>query len=920
MTWLMSKIDPQRWRRIAQLMHQALDLAPEARRAFIEQIEDASIAQQLEHLLQAAGKPDALLDGDAASLLEGLVKSKGDRSVTSPMIQRHFGVYQADSPLGSGGMGQVFLGHRDDGTVSQQVAIKLLHTGSVDSGLRRRLLDEMQVLSTLEHPGIVRFIDGGVDESGIPYLIMEYCQGERIDAWCRRTRPSIERRLQLLIDICAAVEHAHQHLVVHRDIKPSNILVDEDGCPKLLDFGVAKVLQSDDLSDTGSTRIFSPGYAAPEQTTGTAITTATDVYALSVLLGELLWGQLPAIDPDAARLDPPLLRWRKRLKTGDTDALLELARRRRSGLGSLQRTLHGDLARIVAKGLRDEPKQRYHSARLLAEDLQNYLAHRPVLARHGGWTYRSCRFLRRNALASSLAIAATLGMISATGVALYQAQKARLAATEAGVEARRAGAVNDFLQSVFDAADPLRNQGKDIPVSQLLDLALARSKKQLKGDAPVRAAMLLSLGQVLDHVGRQEEAAGLLDDTLQLLPAGNSVPLDRAKALTAAGIIEMELSHLNQAEAQLREAVELTPMSVGLNSVGIQARIALAGFLIYSRNFPDQSMDLVKTLITRDREVLQLVAGSSLLGQLYSIAAGAHNAKGEYQSAIDTGLKAAHLQRQANGPMDVSVGDALAQVGMAYSSLSRFEDAEKNDRQVLKIFSKAYGGSHPNTLLALNQIGVRESQKGEFKAAINTFRRVADGWRKLYGDQHDWVATAISNIAEAQRQLGEYDDALKNYQEALDIHRKVLAEDDPWTGFDYAAYARVLGESGQTEKAHPLFETGLKMMRHGFGSEHPVTLRFLGDYGVFLVRAGRVADALPLLETARNGLLKKYAEHDIYPSLVQLYLGLAYANNHQAGKAREFLQTALPIIQAAGPKYRREAAEAKSALEKIPKS
>ena len=910
----MPRINPKHWQRIEQFMNQVLELAPGERRAFIENIDDTDIAQQLARLLQAAEHPDPLLDSDAGSLLDNLIQPEPNAGKSQPVKQRRFGIYEVDRPLGQGGMGQVLLGHRDDGTVAQKVAIKLLHTGALDSSLRRRLLDEMQVLATLEHPGIVRFIDGGVNDAGLPYLVMEYCKGEPIDAWCRRTRPNVERRLQLVIDICNAVEHAHQHLVVHRDIKPSNILVDEDGCPKLLDFGVAKVIQGDAQTDSSTTRVFSPGYAAPEQITGAAITTATDVYALCVLLGELLWGRLPKPDPEAFRLDTPTLRWRKRLHASDRDEVRQLAQRRRLSSHQLQHLLRGDLARIVAKGLRTEPGQRYTSARALAEDVHNHLAHRPVLARNGGWAYRSRRFLRRNAMASSIAALAIFGMLGATGVALYQAQQAKIAAVEAGIQARRAGAVRDFLQSVFDAADPLRNQGKDIPVSQLLDAALQRSKTQLQGDPPVRAAVLLSLGQVLDHVGRQKDSAVVFKDAVQALESYASEPRDLAEALSALGNAEAVLNHIEAADPLLRRAVELTPMSAAPNAIGIEARNELGMFLVHQRHDPEACLALFDDLLLREQAILQLKHGKRLLAIALSTTSECNHAKGEYPKALSQGLRAVTLMQQAEGPESPQAAEAMTQVTQAFRNLARFKESEQYDRKMLSIFHRAYGDSHPATILAYTMTGGDLLRNGKFAEALEVFTKSREGAEELYGERHTWVARSYQNIGEAQRELGRFDAAAQNLRRGYQIEVQLLGPHHPVTAMARCLFARALGETGNKSDAEIAYRAGLADMRKGFGPEHPTVLRISIQFAQFLLHSGRASEAASLLDTARAGLLKIYQPGDIYPALAALYQGLAQIALKHPNAAQKLLQDSLPAVKKAGPRFQRAASEAEAAL------
>ena len=396
-----------RWLEIQSLFEQLVDEGAGDRAARLASVcgDDAELRSSVESLLNSdARREDALLHaiGEAA---ESLLEDHRDR-----LIGTRVGPYRVVSILGHGGMSTVYRGERDDSQYQQTVAIKVLQHATLHPRLRSRLHSERHILATLDHPSIARLIDSGDLEDGTPYLVMEHVDGESIDTYCDSRTLFVRERLELFVKVCAAVQYAHRHLVVHRDIKSSNIFVTVDGTPKLLDFGIAKLLAPESLSHTLPVtrlqeRILTPENAAPEQVLGRPITTATDIYSLGVLLYQLLTGRSPyrllsysqlqleraiCMD-DPARPSQMVIAKVNGEKDADRSRISD-----RRGLSPqrLRARLSGDLDAIVAMAMRKEPDRRYPSVEALADDLNRHLLGQPVLARHGDWRYNAAKFLR----------------------------------------------------------------------------------------------------------------------------------------------------------------------------------------------------------------------------------------------------------------------------------------------------------------------------------------------------------------------------------------------------------------------------------------------------------------------------------------------------------------------------------------------
>jgi serine/threonine-protein kinase len=514
------KLDGDRFRRARDEFAALVELAADERAARLAVLAaaDGELARLVGELLAA----DAAGGGPLDAPLVSLGSAAGDAE--PPALGLRCGAYRTVALLGRGGMGEVYLAERADGEYSQRVAVKLLRRGMESAELVRRFQRERQILAQLSHPSLARLLDGGLAEDGRPYLVMELVEGLPIHEHCRVHRASVEERLRLVAACCDAVAAAHRNLVVHRDLKPSNVLVTAGGEVRLLDFGIAKLLAGDEDGLTrAEVRALTPSYAAPEQVLGGPITTATDVYALGVVLYELLTGALPhdRSSQSAADLAGKVTRETVERPSSRLRLAAELGERERRRLA---RRLAGDLDVIVLKALRRDPERRYPSAAALADDLRRHLAGQPVLARPDSLPYRAGRFVGRHRVAVSAATLAVLALVAGLAAALWQARRADVAAALARAEARRAeqeaerAAVaakradrsREFVVSIFDAASPIRRRtGREPTLLELLADAEQRIDAELGEEPAVAASMLAELAGVHTALDEDERAKHL---------------------------------------------------------------------------------------------------------------------------------------------------------------------------------------------------------------------------------------------------------------------------------------------------------------------------------------------------------------------------------------------------------------------------
>ncbi len=504
--------ESSRWAKVEALFHEALKINDEHRRNDLLRQrcgEDVALYREVVALLAA--------DAQTRDGIGQAVRSAVERVDTEAFVGRSVGPWRVVRKIGHGGMGTVYLAERADDSYEARVALKVL-AGIAGPEASRRMRTERRILASLNHPGIARLIDGGETTEGRPYLVMEHVSGDPLDVYCRDHALGLKARVELLVEICEAVEYAHSRLVVHRDLKPANVLVDATGRPKLLDFGIAKLLD-DDARFGGRTRTglrpMTTQYASPEQIRGDPITTATDVYSLGVMLYELLTGSLP--HPPEARSGRAI---EDAILTHEPEAPSAAGRRLRTatpgGTGGTAPRIEADLDTITLKALAKDPGRRYASVERLADDLRRYLGGQPVLARKTTWRYRAGKFVRRNRGATAGAAATLFSIVFFglySGLQLVEMRGERLAAQTARDEAQ---AVTSFLIDVFEATDPNEARGLDVTAREILGDAHTRVREELF-DPAVQGAVMIALGHAYARLGANDDARVLLTDAAERL-------------------------------------------------------------------------------------------------------------------------------------------------------------------------------------------------------------------------------------------------------------------------------------------------------------------------------------------------------------------------------------------------------------------
>jgi serine/threonine-protein kinase len=474
------------WHALSKYLDEALDLPEPERTVWLRRLRNAdpALAAKLTHLLEARAQPGY------SEFLEAPLSSLAGAASPATLIGKRVGAYVIEAEIGRGGMGSVWRARRDDGRYEGFVAVKFVHAARIGQAADERFRVEGKLLGKLDHPNIGRLLDAGMLDGTQPYLVLEYFEGEQIDAYCERHELNVEARVRLFLDVLAAVGHAHSHLIVHRDLKPANILITREGSVKLLDFGIAKLLDADDasLAVTQSRAVpLTPQYAAPEQLLGQPVTTATDIYALGLVFYVCLTGSHPV--PARTRSNADLLR---SVLTDEPPRPSEVA----AGAGIERRALEGDLDNIIGKALKKNPSERYASAGAFADDLTRFLCHEPVSARADTLPYRIVKFARRNRGAVIAGILVAIALIGVSIFALINLFEARAQRDLAQFEATHAGAQNELTE--FLLGDSLSQAPREI-IAQRLDRARTLIRRRFADDPRIQADLLIGLsGRYID--------------------------------------------------------------------------------------------------------------------------------------------------------------------------------------------------------------------------------------------------------------------------------------------------------------------------------------------------------------------------------------------------------------------------------------
>jgi eukaryotic-like serine/threonine-protein kinase len=883
------------WARLEKLFYQALDIAPDARSAFLDEAcrDNPELRKEVESLLASSNKP---LD-----LLRGRVDRAMQRLTVEDLGQR-VGPYRLIGRLGEGGMGKVYLASRADKLYEQEVAIKLMHPGLTETqGMLLRFGVERQILANLNHPNIARLLDGGITQDGAPYLVMEYIKGIRIDGYCREHDLKIEERLRLFLSVCGAVEFAHKNLVVHRDIKPANILVTPEGVPKLLDFGIAKLLSPDPDSPTltrTTDRLMTPEYASPEQIRGDQITTSTDVYALGVLLYELLTGTRPFHLETKSPLDIARIICEQDPQPPSAIALS------RTGGEQLARQLRGDLDNIVAMALRKEPARRYSSVAAISADVQAYLQGYPVHARTDTWRYRSGKFVRRHKAAT---IATTLVAVSLVGFSIGMSWLARRANRERATAQRE----SQFLASIFQAATPDQARGRQVTARELLDAGALRIDRELADQPLLQASMADNIGQAYISLGAYEQAQKLFQRAYDLR-RNNLGPnaIDTVQSLSGLAMSFRLQDNCKAAEPLFRQVLAVQQKTLGANSQPVAETLENVGECLYLESRWNEAEPLLRQSLAIKRR-LNLQGDSSTWNFLALVL----ERKGDYAEALPLLHEAVDNTRRAEGTDGPNYVVALHNLASAMIDSGDLYGAEATERETLQIRRRILGNQHPDLFYSLNNLAWILLQEGNWRESEPFLQENLALVRKDFGEQSSKMVFVVKNWGLFLQEKGDYAGAEKSDKAALQTAIKAAGPSSWQVERILAGLGELEFDRGHYAAAESYARQALDLSRKLGGEGNPEIATVLIDLAEDRVFQKDSATAEPMLREAVRIREEKLNPGNPPIITAEVRLGEDLTLEAKAAEAEPTLRKALNSLKSEPFRVPRwQIAEAESAL------
>jgi eukaryotic-like serine/threonine-protein kinase len=825
------QVDPESWPVLSALMDQWLELPEDRRAAWLDSLEPAHA-----HLLPILRE---LLSQPSPAFLESLPEISDDprdpHSAPGSFVPGALaGPYRLERELGRGGMGVVWLATRVDGSLKRDVALKFPLVYFHDQTSANRFARERDILARLEDARIARLYDAGVTAQGQPYLAMEYVEGEAVTVYCDRLGLGIRARLTLFLEVLRAVQYAHTNLVVHRDLKPSNILVMHAGQVRLLDFGVARLLEEGAAAETDITRLggraLTPDYASPEQISGDSITTASDVYSLGILLYELLTGSRPyRILKGASGSDRPASIPCVDPTRPSQSSIDETKARTRAGFTRkrLAAALRGDLDTIILKAIQKGPQGRYPTADAFGRDIERYLIGEPVLARPESRWYRARKFVLRNKLAVSAVAMVALALAAGAGIALWQAHIAVEEKRRADTEAATARAIDDFLRrdllsqaSSATQAGPGKPPDPDIKMRTALDRAAASLTGKFDAQPAVEAAIRQTIGDTYSDMGLWAES-----------------------------------------EKQIARALELRRHVLGAEDKNTLSSVESLAEVYQREGKYDAAEALLNTLLETDRRLGRENAPEAIAA-LHTLAFVA-NSRADYAHAELIYRRVLEKERRVLTGEDDYTLSTMHNLAMVLSREAKYEEAEELLKKVIGIRRRVLGAEHPNTLMSLNGLGQLYQMEGKYSEAEPRLQAVLEARRHAMGEEHPDTLGSMTDLGLLYLYEGKYTAAEPLMTHAAETSTSVLGEDNPETQRYLGNLGRLYLREGKLKPSRAALERLLKARERTYGPDSPFTVSTQALLGEVRLRQGAYSEANPLLRAA----VEYYRRHGVGTSM-----------------------------------------------------
>lgn len=869
-------MDSSRWEQIQDLFHKAADLSKAEQDAFLSAAcsSDASLRSEVRALLDADAGGTSVLERDIAHVAHDVLGEE-----TPSLVSQEFSAYRLIRILGEGGMGTVYLAKRKD--LGIQVAIKILRDAWLSPARRERFASEQRTLAQLNHPSIARLYDADALPDGTPWFAMEFVEGVSISNYCSAHECSIEQRLRLFRAVCDAVQYAHSQAIIHRDLKPSNILVRNDGTIRLLDFGIAKQLESLDTpvnqTITGL-RLMTPAYASPEQIKGDRVGIHSDVYSLGVILFELLTGQLPF---DLSNLTP----------AEAASIIIEHEPGKPSSIASsnhlrwdssMGKVASADLDVLCLTAMHKDINRRYRSVEALIRDVDHYLKGEPLEAQPDSLPYRLGKFVRRNERTVALSIGVLLLVFGLSALFTVRLAKARDAALREAARTRR---IQKFMLKLFDGGDEAAGPSDSLRVVTLVDRGLQEAKT-LNNDPEIQTDLYQNLGDIYQKLGKLDKAESLLQTALEeRRSAFGANSVEYAETMIEMGLLRDSEGKFEEAERMVRQGLDIDKQKLSPNHPEVARATAALGRVLEDRGSYDAAIVVLQNAVQ-----LQSASGAPTtdLAESLTELANSHFYSGHYAASESLNQQVLAIDRQLYGERHPHVADDLINLGAIKFELGHYPQAERFDRDALDITEAFYGQDNPATASALTTLGRTLVAEGKRDEAAGMLQRALSIEEQVYGKVHPRVAGTLNELGKIAQQQGKLDDAAADFTRMADIYRSVYANKHYYIGVALANLGGVYADKKDYPQAERKLREALEMYSLTLPPDHL-------NVGIARVRLGR---ALVLDGQYREAEAESHAGYDLLtklPSAPERWIQMArtdlaheYDALHQPDEANKF--------------------------------
>ncbi len=845
-------MNQDRLNKVRELFDEASNLSADERELFLNQKcgDDIELKKEILSLINS-------LDSIKDFLEEPLtIVQQNKSSFTDPYIGKQIGNYLIEGEAGVGGMGIVYNGKRNDKEFEQKVAIKILKHGITSEYLLKRFQIERQTLANLQHPNIARLLDGGRTADGLPYLVMEFIDGIPITEYCNQKILSIEEKLKLFREVCSAVQYAHQNLIIHRDLKPGNILVTKDGYPKLLDFGIVKLIDEElSESDEGLTRLgiwhLTPEYASPEQIKGEKITTASDIYSLGVLLYQILTGFQPyKISNNSPTsiskiiTDEIILKPSEKLKQTTS-----LADESKILLEKNYKNLKGDLDNIVLKAMHKDPRRRYVSVEQFSEDIRRYLVGLPVLAEKDTAGYRLKKFIQRHKVGFVSSVGFIVLLLASLIAIILQANIATKERDNAKLEAQKVETVNKFLQDMLSSVDPTEI-GRDVKVYDVLRRSAINVEKGFKDQPGIEAAIQKTIGRTLTNLGEYDQAKPHLERSLLL----NESVYGKQSNQASESIYELAFFYHWVGDLKTADSLYKKSLKIFRSNKTVSKRI------------------LANTL--NDYGVLK-----------YDIA--------EYNESEKMYRESLNILLENFGEKDGDVASLYNNLANVMQQKNDIDGAEKYFNKALQLNIELLGENRPEVSANYNNLAYIYIDKGEFAKAEEYFKKSLELKIRYYGADHSIVGFASVNLGALEFRIGKLNESEKYILDAIKNLKISVNEDHIWIGLAYYWYGKILIEKEKYSDAETYLRKSLQINKNNYPADHPNIISSSAELGVAAYYLNKFAEAEKLLVYGYENVKKIKGEKDHNTIRYLEYLIKLYEKTKNATKLTYYNQILL---------------------------